>query len=85
MRLWLWGCHGLLAQKVLGVNGCWRAAAAAVASAPGPPAEPHTHPRAAPPPCLPARSGLDGTYKLGDFGMATLKHGHWHVEEGDAR
>ncbi|GBF88132.1 wee1 kinase [Raphidocelis subcapitata] len=30
-------------------------------------------------------SGLDGAYKLGDFGMATLKHGHWHVEEGDAR
>ncbi|KAI8472258.1 MAG: kinase-like protein [Monoraphidium minutum] len=30
-------------------------------------------------------SGLDGTYKLGDFGMATLKHGHWRVEEGDAR
>jgi serine/threonine protein kinase len=30
-------------------------------------------------------SGTDGAYRLGDFGMATLKHGHWHVEEGDAR
>lgn len=35
--------------------------------------------------CRLHHSGLDGTYKLGDFGMATLKHGHWRVEEGDAR
>lgn len=26
-----------------------------------------------------------GTYKLGDFGLATLKAGKWHVSEGDAR
>ncbi len=25
------------------------------------------------------------TYKLGDFGMATLKSGAWGFEEGDAR
>eukprot|EP00877_Chromochloris_zofingiensis_P005869 jgi/Chrzof1/1535/Cz10g11150.t1 len=27
----------------------------------------------------------DGNYKLGDFGLATMKHGHWRVSEGDAR
>lgn len=24
-------------------------------------------------------------YKLGDFGLATLKSGHWRVQEGDSR
>ena len=25
------------------------------------------------------------SYKLGDFGLATLKGGNWHVQEGDSR
>lgn len=29
--------------------------------------------------------GKDGKYKIGDFGLATMKHGHWRVQEGDAR
>jgi serine/threonine protein kinase len=31
------------------------------------------------------RDGGDGLYKLGDFGLATLKSGHWRVQEGDSR
>ena len=27
----------------------------------------------------------DGTYKLGDFGLATVRSGQWRVQEGDAR
>lgn len=26
-----------------------------------------------------------GLFKLGDFGLATLKHGHYRVQEGDSR
>lgn len=31
-----------------------------------------------------SRDGSDG-FKLGDFGLATLKSGHWRVQEGDSR
>eukprot|EP00879_Flechtneria_rotunda_P023965 GHRR01025385.1.p1 GENE.GHRR01025385.1~~GHRR01025385.1.p1 ORF type:complete len:138 (+),score=36.73 GHRR01025385.1:589-1002(+) len=30
-------------------------------------------------------NGGAGGYKLGDFGLATLKNGHWRVQEGDSR
>lgn len=34
-----------------------------------------------------AREGNGGAvgFKLGDFGLATLKSGHWRVTEGDSR
>lgn len=31
-----------------------------------------------------SRDGSEG-FKLGDFGLATLKSGHWRVQEGDSR
>jgi hypothetical protein len=30
-------------------------------------------------------NGGSAGYKLGDFGLATLKSGHWRVTEGDSR
>lgn len=31
------------------------------------------------------REGCGEGFKLGDFGLATLKSGHWRVQEGDSR
>lgn len=31
-----------------------------------------------------SRDGSEG-FKIGDFGLATLKAGHWRVQEGDSR
>lgn len=42
-------------------------------------------PRCAPSTARDGASGAGVSYKLGDFGLATLKSGHWHVQEGDSR